>query len=57
MGSTDLAARIVLTRLHPRHDAAAFQHLAQEDRPRIAGQAIRSAFDPQRPVETRIDWL
>jgi hypothetical protein len=57
MDNIDLAARIVQTRRHPRHDAAAFQHLAQEDRPKIAGQAVRPAFDPQRPIETLNDWL
>jgi transposase len=38
-----------------RHDSSEFQHLAQEHRPGVAGQAICSAFDPQRPAETRND--
>jgi hypothetical protein len=44
MGDIDLAARIVQTRRHPRHYAAAFQHFAQEDLARIACQAVRPAL-------------
>lgn len=47
----------IQTRHHPGHDAAAFQHLPQKHRPGVPGQTISPPFDPQRPVETRNDWL
>jgi hypothetical protein len=44
-------------RHHRPDDAAAFRYPAQGRRPGIAGQAICTAFDLQRPVETRKDRL
>ena len=41
-----IAAEGIQTRRHPRHNAAAFWHLAQEHYPGVAGLAPRSAFDP-----------
>lgn len=34
------------TRSHQRHDAAEFQRLAQQHRPRVASQTIRTTFNP-----------
>jgi hypothetical protein len=51
--SDELAVRVAQMRCHARHDAVAFQNLAKEERPRVASQTVRPAFDPLRPVETQ----
>ena len=40
VGHSDRAARIVQLHGHPRHDPAAFHHLAQHHGPRIARQPV-----------------
>ena len=57
VGDVDLAARILQPRHHPRHDAAAFQNLAQHHRAGVASEPIGPAYDPKRAVETGRDRL